>query len=322
MCNLNNMAKKLTTEQFIERARNKHGDLYDYSETIYDGKDCKVKIICKKHGNFHCNPSDHSVKGSGCQKCAGMGYLENPLDYFIERADIIHKNKYDYTKFIYKTAKTKSIVVCPIHGDFKVHPNNHLNKSGCPDCRGDKISQTRISSNPDENIYEKLKKIHNNKYTYPPQPNIDRNNKHKLTIICPIHGEFTQILINHFYRGCGCEKCGNNRLSKGEKRIEEFLFEYNINHIREYSFEGCINELTGRKLFFDFYIPEHNTCIEFQGKQHFEESEFFRMKSGDLDELKRRDEIKVKFCILNNINLIKITHKQYHKIPQILNQFI
>jgi len=316
------MAKKLTTEQFIERAKNKHGDKYDYSKTTYNGKSHKVKIICKEHGPFHCNPSDHSIKGSGCQKCAGMGYFENPLEYFIERANIIHRNKYNYSKFIYKNAKTKSIVICPTHGEFTIHPNNHLNNHGCPGCRGNKISQTRISNNPDEKIYEKLKKIHNNKYIYPPQSKIDRNNKHKLKIICPIHGEFIQSFLNHFYRGCGCEKCGNNKISKGEKRIEEFLLEHNIEHIREYTFGKCINNKTGRKLPFDFFLPKYNTCIEFQGKQHFEESEFFKIRSGDLKESQRRDEIKEKFCILNDINLIKITYKHYHTIPQILTQFI
>jgi hypothetical protein len=316
------MSKKLTTEQFIERAQKKHGNIYDYSETTYSGFNSKIKIICRKHGPFHCNPSDHSVNGSGCQKCAGVGRVEDPLEYFIERAKIIHGEKYDYSKFIYNGAKIKSTIICPIHGEFMIHPNNHLNNHGCPNCRGDKISQTRISNNPDENIYNKLKKIHNNKYTYPDQPKIERTNKHKLKIICPIHGEFYQLMINHFYRGCGCESCGNNKISKGEKRIEDFLLENSINYTREKTFEKCINPITEKKLLFDFYLPDTNTVIEFQGKQHFEKSSFFKQRSGDLEELQKRDEIKRKYCILNDIKLIEINYNQFHLINDILSQLI
>ncbi len=60
--------KKLTTEQFIQRARKINGEKYNYEKTEYDGMEKKVKIICKKHGIFEQNPGSH-LKGNGCRKC-------------------------------------------------------------------------------------------------------------------------------------------------------------------------------------------------------------------------------------------------------------
>lgn len=242
---------------------------------------------------------------------------------FIIRAKNIHNNFYDYSKFEYITAKTKSIIICPTHGEFQMHPNNHLSsKQGCPKCRGNKISSTRISHTPDEELFRRFNETHNGKYIYPSQPQIQRKTNYKIKIICPIHGEFEQSYLNHLYKGNGCEKCGNNRLSKGEQRIEEFLMNNNINHIREYSFNKCVNPETGKKLFFDFYLTKFNTCIEFQGKQHYETSNFFKIRSGDLEKIKIRDQLKKEFCLKNNIDLIIIPYNIFYKISQILSQFI
>jgi hypothetical protein len=317
-----NMPKKLTVEEFIARSNQIHNNLYDYSKTEYIDFKHKVKVICKIHGEFICNPGDHIYNKSKCQKCSGMGYINNPLDYFIERSKITHNNLYDYGKFEYVTAKSKSIIKCKIHGDFLQHPNAHLNGQGCPSCRSSKISSTRIKSNTDEDIFQKLLEIHSHKYIYPPQEPIGRNIKHKLKIICPTHGEFHQSYHNHYYGGNGCEKCGNNRLSKGEKRIEEFLFEKNIIHEREHKFDNCINPLTGKKLLFDFYLIEKNVLIEYQGKQHYEDSDFFKMRSGDCKLIQERDKIKKQYCIENNIKLIVIPYTKFNQITKILSNEI
>ncbi len=62
------MTTQLTTQQFIERSKQVHGDRYDYSQTVYIGTHSKVKIICSIHGVFEQKPSDH-LKGHGCAKC-------------------------------------------------------------------------------------------------------------------------------------------------------------------------------------------------------------------------------------------------------------
>lgn len=159
------------------------------------------------------------------------------------------------------------------------------------------------------------------KYKYPTLINYISSND-KLDIICPIHGNFQQSFINHYYKGHGCEKCGNNKLSKGEKNIEEILLNNNIEYIREESFDGCINPKTNRKLLFDFYLPKYNLCIEYDGKQHFIDNTFFTKRSGSLKSLQERDRIKNQYCEDNNINLIRISYLNFSNIKKILKNLI
>jgi hypothetical protein len=122
---------------------------------------------------------------------------------FIEKARKVHGNKYDYSKVEYKNAHTKVCIICPIHGEFWQIPNDHLNGSGCPKCKINKIIS--IKKMDEKKFIEKSKKIHGDKYDYSKVEYI--NSKTKVCIICPIHGEFWQKPNNHL-RGQGCLKCG------------------------------------------------------------------------------------------------------------------
>lgn len=124
--------KKYTTDEFIEQAIKIHGNLYDYSETIYGkNKKEKVKIICPKHGPFLITPESH-LQGSGCKYCT-VGEVFNTED-FINKAKNIHKNKYIYDKTIFTGAFNKVIITCPQHGDFLQTPHKHIQGHGCPEC--------------------------------------------------------------------------------------------------------------------------------------------------------------------------------------------
>ena len=125
--------RKLTTEQFIERAKQIHGDEYDYSKVNYIDKTTKICIICRKHGEFWQRPSDH-LDGYGCLECARES-RKLTTEEFIKRAQEIHGNKYDYSKVNYIDNKTKVCVICPKHGEFWQTPGNHIgNKQECPEC--------------------------------------------------------------------------------------------------------------------------------------------------------------------------------------------
>ncbi len=125
-----------TTEQFIEKAKQVHGDKYDYSKVEYKHSQSKVIITCKKHGDFEQNPTNH-ILGGNCSVCV---YEDRKLSLkqFIEKARVIHNNKYSYNNFIYINAKTKGYITCPEHGDFEQIPNSHLGGSGCPNCNSSK----------------------------------------------------------------------------------------------------------------------------------------------------------------------------------------
>ena len=130
--------KKLTQDEFIRRAREVHGDKYDYSKIVYASSNKKVKIVCPTHGVFWQRAGDH-LRGSGCQKCyedrrGDSKRLDNVE--FLKRAKDIHGNKYDYSNVKYVNSKTKVCIICPEHGEFWQTPHEHgLRGGGCPLCR-------------------------------------------------------------------------------------------------------------------------------------------------------------------------------------------
>ena len=127
----------LTTEEFIEKVKEVHGDKYDYSKVEYKDMNTKVCIICHEkdefgdeHGEFWQTPKIH-LKGYGCKKCSKC-YMDREL--FIKKANIVHHDKYEYSKVEYKNNHTKVCITCPKHGEFWQMPNSHLNGKGCPEC--------------------------------------------------------------------------------------------------------------------------------------------------------------------------------------------
>jgi len=122
-----------TTEQFIEEARQVHGDKYDYSKVEYVNSATKVCIVCPEHGEFWQRAGEH-LKGKGCIKCAK--HYKPTTEEFIEKARKAHGDKYDYSKVEYVNNKTKVCIICPEHGEFWQKPNNHLSGQGCPFCAG------------------------------------------------------------------------------------------------------------------------------------------------------------------------------------------
>lgn len=133
---------------------------------------------------------------------------------FIKKANIVHNNQYNYDKVIYEHSKTKILITCDIHGDFTLSPNTHLSGRGCQKC----TFENRIKSNSTEFI-KLSEKVHNKKYNYDKVKYI--NSWSKVTITCPVHGDFKQSPITHS-SGCGCVKCSiQNKSSNTEKFIEK-----------------------------------------------------------------------------------------------------
>ena len=157
-----------------------------------------------------------------------------------------------------------------------------------------------ISCTIEEKLLKDFIKIHNNKYKY--QKFLYKKNTDKIKIICPNHGEFEQTINSHYF-GAGCPKCKN---SKGELEIQKILQEKNINYIQQHKFDNCKFK---NKLIFDFYLPEYNICIEYDGEQHYKSVAFW---GGDkkLKLTQERDKIKTEYCIDNNIQLIRIRYDE------------
>lgn len=278
-----------TTKQFIEESIQVHGYKYNYNNTIYFNNKTPLEILCSEHGIFKQTPIHH-LKGSGCPECAGnkRGFGKD----FIMKSKKIHGDLYDYSNTIYFNSKTPLEIKCQKHGIFKQIPSHHLNGSGCPECAGNKNSKT--------SFIDKSIKKHGKYYDYSKVNYI--NNKSKVIIICPIHNEFEQLPKYHL-KGSGCPIC---KESKGEREISHLLTENNIKYIPQYKFDGCVDK---RKLPFDFYLPDYNTCIEYDGEQHFKSKTVFGGDEAFNDRV-NKDKIKNAFCENNNINLIRINYKE------------
>ena len=123
--------RKLTTEEFIVKAKGIHKDKYDYSKVDYINMHTKVIIICPIHGEFTQDGLAH-LRGDTCKKCNGLIRGIKKIQEF----KAIHLDKYTYDKVVYLNTKTNILITCPIHGDFKQKPENHLKGSGCPSCAG------------------------------------------------------------------------------------------------------------------------------------------------------------------------------------------
>ena len=189
------MGKKLTTEQFIEKARLVHGDKYDYSKTVYNKMKEKVCIICPEHGEF-CQQPRHHLLGSNCPICNPYHSLD--LDTFLQKSREVHGDKYDYSKVMSKGNRTKVCITCPKHGEFWQLPPNHMRGSGCPFCADEKLRDTK------EEFISKATKIHGDRYDYSKVKYV--NSQTKVCIVCKEHGEFWQKANDHV-QGRGCPIC-------------------------------------------------------------------------------------------------------------------
>lgn len=205
------LQKSVKTSFFIQKSVKKHGNKFDYSKVNYINSTTKVCIICPEHGEFMQTPSNH-LYGFGCNECAiesRAARRRNTTKNFIDRANLIHNNKYTYNKSVYVKTHNKVIITCPIHGDFEQTPASHLSGKGCPNCKHRNQST--------EDVIKRCIKIHGSNFDYSKVVYI--NMKNKVEIKCNIcKTSFMQSLDKHINSKQGCPTCQE---SKGENLIRQ-----------------------------------------------------------------------------------------------------
>lgn len=305
--------KKLNIDEFIYLAKSiPEHSIYDYSKSVYIKSIIDIEILCTIHNSyFWIKPNNHLSKKQGCPICSSEKVSINnrkSLEQFRLESKNIYNDKYILeSPHKYKNNNTILDFKCIVHNSyFKQTPKNHLKHIGCINCRKE-ICSKRMKST--ETFRLEAESIH----WYDYKNSIYTGCHNKLEIECPIHGIFKQTPAKHIYDKQGCPKC-NKSFSKGEHRIEEILNKLNINHIREHRIDDSL-------LKFDFYLPYHNMCIEYDGIQHFEPIEQF---GGIIEYNKRiiRDERKNKICMELDIYLLRISYKDYNKIESIINRSV
>lgn len=292
-----NKPTKVESISLVNKLKQVHSNNFDYivDKDYYNLTD-KIKLVNKLTGDIFHYRIDRHLNGMKPNKLT--------LNYFLLKSKEIHSDRYDYSliKDI-KGGKSKVSIICKEHGVFTQRASNHINlKDGCPKCVGKGKWNT-------DYLKEEFNKVHLDRYDY--SNVIFSGVRSKVEIICKEHGIFYQNIHKHL-NGQGCPECSFN--SKGEEYIKGHLEEMRIKYIRQHGFDSCryINKLN-----FDFYLPEYNTCLEFDGIQHFKPvKDFGGIK--EFDKIKKRDECKNKWCLENNVNLIRINHNQLNSIREII----
>ncbi|QZI89360.1 hypothetical protein SIPHO063v1_p0002 [Vibrio phage PS10B.1] len=239
---------KLTTEDFIEQAREVHGDRYGYDRSIYTSTMKKIIITCPEHGYFLQTPDNH-LHGSGCVKCATTSRsLARRLttEEFIEKARAVHSDRYGYERAVYMRARDKITITCHEHGDFLQTPADHLSGKGCIKCGT--LATSLVKTLTTEAFIGKARLVHGSKYNYGRTDYI--RNSYKITITCPNHGDFSQLPCNHL-AGKGCIKCSG----KYSPSTEEFVEKAREVHSDSYSYKRTVYASARGKIIIT--CPEH-----------------------------------------------------------------
>ena len=250
-------SKTTTNENFIKKAKEIHGDKYDYSKTNYINNKTKIIIICPIHGEIEITPNAHISEKRGCPKCGNTlkgANFKMSVERFIEKAQKIHGNSYSYEEVSYINNRTPVSIMCPTHGIFKQTPEVHLSGHGCPECANIKRAEKNIMTTSE--FIAKAKNIHGDKYDYSKVEYVKYDTP--VTIICPEHGEFQQKPYIHL-DGSGCQKC-----AMLFSNYEMELIDYISSIIGE---ENIIRNdrtiLNGNEL--DVYVPSKKVAFEFDG---------------------------------------------------------
>ena len=252
-----------------------------------------------------------------CHSCCGtkateLGFLKRAKDRFEKIENICKSRNYRLlTTFNeYIDGNTLIRYICEKHGEQMVKANYLCDGSGCHGCRLDALSEShKFDISKVRNIIEE---VEGNIWLNPDE--YENSSVCNLKIKCRCGNAYITSLSSYIhYNVTKCPKCSNSE-SKAETTIKTFLINHDILFKQESGFDDCrdINRLP-----FDFYLPELNVCIEFNGKQHYEIVEYFGGEKGFITR-QRHDKIKDEYCRLNNIKLVVIPYWEENNINNIL----
>ncbi|KKN38278.1 hypothetical protein LCGC14_0755170 [marine sediment metagenome] len=312
---LRGKGKRWSTEDFVAKARQAHGDRYDYSQVDYKHNNTKVWLVCTLHGRYFQTPRAH-LDGQHCPKCSSISGAKKSRvtkEGFLAQAKRVHGNKYKYLEWSGRAEKV--LIECPAHGKFKMAHDLHLQGRGCPRCSFARTGKDARYSTAE--FVELAIEKHGDKYDY---SEVDyQTNEQPVTLYCPQHGSFDQRAGNHL-KGHGCPACN---ASKGETEVARWLNDYNVTYVQQWTDHDCI--AIERKARFDFYITDHKVLIEYDGKQHHEalpnmcgSPQTPKEAAITLKKIQTSDRNKNAWAKANNIMMIRIRYDE--DVAKALNQ--
>ena len=265
--------------------------------STYKNNRTPLVLKCPKGHIFDTMTFWSFKKGCRCPVCS----RKIKLTYGFVKSEF-EKENYKLISDKYVNANSKLLVKCPLGHEWEVTYAHFYDGKRCGVCANNKrLNYDYISQKFKERGYELLSKSY-------------KNAQSKLVVKCS-NGHITDTITwNNFQRGQGCKMCLEK--SNGESAIERFLSKHNIKYQREYRFKDCKYKY---RLPFDFYLVEHNICIEYDGVQHFKTIDYFGGEEA-LKETNERDKIKDNYCKTNNIKLIRVPYWEFNNIENILEK--
>lgn len=303
------LSRKKTHEEFVAEMAELHPNIEVLSQ--YDGAHTKVRCRCQIDGAEWETKPNVLLNGSGCKVC-GYRTVSTKLQHTFEDniAAIRAANpNIDVLGRVFDNG-WKVHCRCQIDGyEWIARPDRVANGDGCSRCAGREKKTT-------ETFRLELAKVH---------PDIDVIGTYCGTHVgircrCRRDGHVWNPTPRNLLAGWGCPSCS---MSRGERRIANYLEMHGIDYEREKSFADCKDE---HVLLFDFYIPALNMAIEYDGEQHFRPVQFggsndtkaiLRFERGQ-----KHDQIKNNYCRDNGIILLRIDYTQYDEVETILDKHL
>ncbi|WP_291626038.1 hypothetical protein [Clostridium sp.] len=277
---------------------------YTLLSNEYINSKTKMDYICPCGHKNSMNLINFSM-GKRCPDCNG-----NKRHNYEEVKKFFEKEGYKLISTEYINANTKLDYICPNGHIHSITFNSFNHGVRCPECRNIKLNE-RMKKDIEEirtlflqEGYILLEKEYINAHQ-------------KLELQCP-NGHNIYLSYDKFQQGVRCSKCN---ASKSERYIIQLLKEFNIKYEHQYRFKDCRDI---QPLPFDFYLPNYNMCIEYDGEGHYLPIDFEgqgqESAEKQLKDRQKKDNIKTKYCLDHNIKLIRIPYWEQDNIENILKQ--
>jgi hypothetical protein len=301
----------------------------------FDGGKTKLLIYCPIHDScWEVRYDSFYHRKSLCPKCSTdlRRLSRSEILKRVKEVDSTIENKfYKKSKDGFEEISDKDIItandiflkrICPKHGDYFTSYDHILGGRGCPSCNKPILTKESIINNTtelDSSVENKLYKKEKGHFIEIDNP--IGSIKTYLKRNCSKHGEYFTSYNNIITHTRGCPCC---KFSKGEKEIEMYLKNNNIDFISQYKIKNEIfQSRESNSVFIDFMIKfsDQTYFIEYNGKQHYQSVEYFGGEEKFRLQQERDNEVRV-FCSNNNIKLIEIPYSiKLFKIKELLNKY-
>lgn len=284
-------------------------------ENEYINANTKMKFICNKHKEHGVQEITygHLMYKRGCKYCS-YDELSNKLKHSYDYV----KNKFQEKGLVliskdYINNETPMKFICKKHYSNGVQSApfvNLLQGYGCVYCANESTKLKQMISH--DEFVEKVNYLHDDVVVLSKYNGMNRLVKYQCKK-CSHIWETTAASV--CITGTGCPHCCS---SKGERLVASILNKLSIKYVTQQKFDGLIGLGCGY-LSYDFYIPNYNLLIEFQGKQHYEYVNLFHKDYSDFVKQQKHDVIKRNYATNNGINLLEINYRDYpNKVEEIL----